>query len=87
LLAPGTKLPGSAILLLANYQAELEKRTPNPVLAGTYLGMVAKVPVTPQLISKVSSGMCVIAPSDQQDRIANVAEEQRMLLRGRTSAK
>ena len=87
LLAPERKLPGSAILLLANYQTELEKKNPNAVLAGTYLGMVAQVPVTPELISKASSMMCVIPPSDQRDRIANVAEEQRITLVGRHSSR
>ena len=78
LLAPGVKLPASAILLLANYQVELEKQKPDPVLAGTYIGNVARLPVTPQLISQVSDGLCVIPPEDKKDEIANVAEEQRL---------
>ncbi|HQT25519.1 MAG TPA: hypothetical protein PLK99_02830, partial [Burkholderiales bacterium] len=71
----------------ANYQAELEKQKPNAVLAGTYIGMVAKVPVTPGVISRASSMMCVALPNEQQDRIAGVAEEQRMTLIGRHSAR
>ncbi|NNM82457.1 MAG: hypothetical protein HKL98_07655 [Burkholderiales bacterium] len=80
LLAPGTALTGSSALLLASYQKELEKQRPSPVLAGTYLGMVAKVPVTPPLITKVSSGLCVIPPGEKQSRIADIAEEQRRTL-------
>ena len=78
LLAPNQRLPASAILLLANYQVELEKQKPDPVLAGTYIGNVAKLPVTPQLISQVSDGLCVIPPEDKQNEIANAAEEQRL---------
>lgn len=78
LLAPGARLPASAILLLANYQVEIEKQKPDPVLAGTYIGNVARLPVTPQLISQVSDGLCVIPPEDKKDEIAKVAEEQRL---------
>ena len=77
LLAPGASLNGSSALLLANFQTELARQAPDPVLAGTYLGMVAKVPVTTGLISKVSSGLCVIPPGENKSRIADVAEEQR----------
>ncbi len=78
LLAPGARLPASAILLLANYQVELEKKEPDPVLAGTYIGNIAKQPVTPELISKVSDGLCVIPPEDKKGEIAKAAEEQRL---------
>ena len=80
LLAPGTSLTGSSALLLASFQKELEKQKPSPVLAGTYLGMVAKVPVTPPLITRVSSGLCVILPDEKKSGIANIAEEQRRTL-------
>ena len=85
LLAPNEKLPASAILLLANYQVELEKKEPDPVLAGTYIGNVAKQPVTPELISKVSDGLCVIPPEDKKGEIAKVAEEQRLSIMEKSS--
>ncbi len=48
------------------------------MLAGTYIGNVAKQPVIPELISKVSDGLCVIPPEDKKGEIASVAEEQRL---------
>ena len=87
LLAPGTRLRGVSIMLLANYQSELEKEKPDPVLAGTYLGMVAKVPVTPQLISRVSWALCVVPPEGGQNQIAEIAEEQRQSLLNKSPAR
>jgi hypothetical protein len=84
LLAPNERLPASAILLIANYQAELEKQKPDPVLAGTYIGNVARLPVTPELISQVSDGLCVIPPEDKKREIANAAEEQRLSILGKS---
>lgn len=64
--------------LLANFQAELLKAKPDPLLAGTYLGLVAKEPVTPQAVQKAGWRMCAPVSGEQAQAIADVAESQRL---------
>jgi hypothetical protein len=64
--------------LLANFQAELQKARPDPLLAGTYLGLVAKEPVTPEAVKQASWRMCTLVSNAQAETIADVAENQRL---------
>jgi hypothetical protein len=66
------------------FQEELQKPSPNPTLAGAYLGIVAKQPVTPEMVQKVGATLCVSVSTPQADAIAAAAEDQR--LNGRNTA-
>jgi hypothetical protein len=79
-LAPGAVAAGemTSPYLLANFQSELLKAKPDPLLAGTYLGLVAKEPVTAEAVKKAGWRMCAPVSSDQAEAIAQVAEGQRL---------
>lgn len=64
--------------LLANFQAEVTKAKPDMLLAGTYLGLVAEQPVTPEAVKKVCWRMCAPVGGDAAEQIAQVAENQRL---------
>lgn len=68
---------GTGLLLLANYQEELEKLSPDPEVAGTYLGLTAARPVTEPIVARVNALLCVTASAKITDAIAKVAETQR----------
>ncbi len=70
----------SSASLLAGYQDALSGAKPDPVLAGTYLGLVAKEPVTADAVQRVSASLCVPVGIDQAAAIANIAEGQRQKL-------
>ncbi|HVC11418.1 MAG TPA: hypothetical protein VNE59_07265 [Burkholderiales bacterium] len=81
---PRMKPDTVAPFLVANFQEELQKPSPNPTLAGAYLGIVAKQPVTPEMVQKVGATLCVSVSTPQADAIAAAAEDQR--LNGRNTA-
>ena len=66
-------------LLLANFQEELEKPSPDLLLAGTYLGLVSKIPLNPDRVKQVTNGLCVPCSNEQASEIARVAEDQRLV--------
>ena len=70
----------SPLYLTADYQAELEKESPDPVLAGTYLGMVSAVPVTAGVVNEVNALLCVTVAPELVEQIAATAESQRQSL-------
>jgi len=66
--------------LMGNLQSELTKPKPNIELAGTYLGLLAKVPVSPDTVKKVGFQLCAVVGDGPAKEIAQVAEEQRVAL-------
>ncbi|MGE5129934.1 MAG: hypothetical protein ACM3IK_09905, partial [Sphingomonadaceae bacterium] len=66
--------------LMGNLQSELVKARPNAELAGTYLGLVAKVPVTAATVKSIGSQLCAVVSDAQAQEIAQVAEQQRLAL-------
>lgn len=66
--------------LMGGLQGELLKVSPNTELAGTYLGLIAKVPVTPDIVKKISGQVCGRLSDKQAQEIAEVAEQQRAAL-------
>jgi hypothetical protein len=69
----------SAAFLVGNYQQELEKKNPDAVLAGTYLGLIAgNRAVTAELVKDVNFGLCVVVDNDEAREIAAAAEIQRL---------
>jgi hypothetical protein len=75
------------ILILANYQEELEKPQPDAVVAGLYLGLVSTVPVTPRVVELSNRYLCVAAKgSGKNAAIAAIAETQRSGTRGKGSS-
>jgi hypothetical protein len=63
--------------LMANLQEELLKPEVDAQLAGTYLGLVAKEPVTADKVKQVGNQLCVRVSDEQAQRIAAAAEQQR----------
>lgn len=84
LLSPedGTMPYASLRYLLASLQEELARERPDPLLAGTYLGVSAVVPVTADMVAQVGETLCVPVTKDQAADIASVAEGQRLKLQG-----
>lgn len=70
----------AAPYLMGNLQNELIKPAPNPELAGTLLGLVAKAPVTAGAVMKIGFLLCARMNDAQADQIAQIAEQQRMAL-------
>ena len=66
--------------LMGSLQSELVKARPNAELAGTYLGLVAKVPVTAATVKSIGSQLCAVVSDAQAQEIAQVAEQQRLAL-------
>jgi len=66
--------------LMANLQEQLVKGTPSTELAGTYLGLVAKAPVTAETVKKVGFRLCARISDAEAKEIARVAEQQRTAL-------
>lgn len=66
--------------IMANLQEQLIKGTPSTELAGTYLGLVAKAPVTAETVKKVGFQLCARIGDAEAKEIARVAEQQRMAL-------
>ena len=82
LVDPGLATSGriASPFLMGNLQIELTKAEPNTELAGTYLGLMAKVPVTAAAVKQISFQLCGAADEAQVRQIADVAEAQRKLL-------
>jgi hypothetical protein len=78
----GTMPYASLRYLLASLQEELARERPDPLLAGTYLGESAVVPVTADMVAQVGETLCVPVTKDQAADIASVAEGQRLKLQG-----
>lgn len=87
-LAPGDVSEGGvpAPYLLISFQEELQKAKPDALVAGTYLGLVAEVPVTEEIVKQVAWRMCVPLDDTQATAIADAAEVQRMADAGRSGA-
>jgi len=66
--------------LMGSLQNELVKGTPSTELAGTYLGLVAKTPVTADTVKKIGFQLCARMSDSQAKEIAQVAELQRTAL-------
>lgn len=70
-LAPGFD-PGQArtgLYLMADYQEELEKRSPDTNVAGIYLALLSTRPVSEQLVVRLNSLLCVSASEAQTREI------------------
>jgi hypothetical protein len=77
-LAPGFN-PGKAadgILLLANYQAEMEALRPDRVLAATYLAVASAVPIDLKLIERVNGLLCISASPAVAKGVALIADAE-----------
>jgi len=72
--------------LMANLQSELTKPQPNTELAGTYLGLLAKVPVSLDTVKKIGFQLCAVVGDAQAKEIAQVAEQQRAALSAASGA-
>jgi hypothetical protein len=70
----------TAVILLANYQEELEKREPDALVAATYLAMTATRPVTAEAVGRVNALLCVTSTRSLADQIAITAEDERQAL-------
>lgn len=77
----------SSAALLAGYQEALAGPKPDPMLAGTYLGLVAREPVTADAVRHVSASLCVPVGTDQATAIAHIAEGQRQKLEREAQAR
>jgi hypothetical protein len=79
ILAPADLAEGTvpSPYLMVSFQEELQKPKPDALVAGTYLGLVAKVPVTEEVVKQVAWRMCVPVADAQAEAIAHVAEVQR----------
>lgn len=72
--------------VMGSLQQELIKSAPNAELAGTYLGLIAKAPVTADTVKKVSRQICGSVSDAQAKEIAEVAETQRQTLTAASDA-
>lgn len=72
--------------LMGNLQDELTKAAPNTELAGTYLGLIAKNPVTADTVKKIGFQLCAGINDKQAKEIADVAEAQRNTLAAAAAA-
>jgi len=66
--------------IMANLQEQLIKGTPSTELAGTYLGLVAKSPVSAETVKKIGFRLCARISDAEAKEIARVAEQQRAAL-------
>jgi len=64
--------------LLVSFQEEVQKPNPDLLVAGTYLGLEAKVPVTEEIVKQVAWRMCVTLDDASAGSIAAAAEVQRL---------
>ena len=77
-LAPGFR-PGKAndgVLLLADYQSEMEGLRPDRVLAATYLAVASAVPIDLRLVERVNSLLCVSASVAVAKGVALIANAE-----------
>lgn len=70
----------NATYLLVDLQEELQKTKPDLTLAGTYLGIVAKTAITPQLTMDIGESLCAPMSQNAAELVAKVAEAQRRKL-------
>lgn len=67
----------TALVLLANYQEELEQREPDSLVAASYLGLTATRPVTIEVVARVNALLCVTSTEALAEQIATLAEAHR----------
>jgi hypothetical protein len=77
-LAPGFTAgrTGDGLRLLADYQAIMETRKPDRVLAATYLAVASAVPVDLRMVERVNRLLCVTASSPVARGIATIANAE-----------
>jgi hypothetical protein len=75
--AAGYTLSGNGPHMLANLQAELQRPAPDLDVAGVFVGLAAKGPVTPEKVKSVCAHLCVSLPDSHATEIAQTAELQR----------
>lgn len=75
--AAGFSLSGKGPHMLANLQAELQRPAPDLDVAGVFVGLAAKGPVTPEKVKSVCAHLCVPLPDAHAAEIAQTAELQR----------
>lgn len=66
--------------VMGNLQIELVKASPNTELVGTYIGLVAKAPVSADTVKKIAFQMCSKVSDTQAQEIAQIAEQQRAMI-------
>lgn len=66
--------------LMGNFQMEILKKSPDTQLAGVYLGLMAKTPVSAEAVKKIGTRLCGRISEAQAKEIAVVAETQRATL-------
>lgn len=76
---PGDRRSG--VYLIAHYQEELEGREPDAAVAGSYLGMVSTISVTPKVVGTVNAILCVTSSARLAREIAAQAEATRQVPR------
>jgi hypothetical protein len=79
--AAGSAPVGEKPYLLASFQEELQKPSPDLTLAGVYVGLIAKGQVTPAKVKSVCARLCVPIGNDQAEAIARAAEQQRVAIK------
>lgn len=67
----------TGLVLLADYQQELEKRRPNMSLAAMYLAMSSAVPITPGRLQRVNRLLCISVTRSHARSIVAEAEAAR----------
>lgn len=72
---------GFPLYNLAMYQEVLETDKPDTILAGTYLGLTANVPMTDSIVNRMNEILCVKGNTTTVQKTAAVAEEQRISMR------
>jgi hypothetical protein len=65
--------------LMANVQEELVDGRADPVLVGTYLGMMTRTPVSPEMVKRVAFRLCAPMTDEMAGQIAQAAEEVRVV--------
>lgn len=65
---------------LAVYQREITAPDPDLRLGGLFLGSIAQVPVTPEVVQRVNNILCARLPAESVRRVSDNAEVQRRSL-------
>lgn len=78
-LDPRQQLNGrmDSLMVMVALQEEFGKKSPQPELLGTYLGLIAQTPVTPELIKQMAFELCAALPESEMPEIARIANLQR----------
>ncbi|HQS00805.1 MULTISPECIES: hypothetical protein [unclassified Polaromonas] len=78
-LDPKQQLNGrmDSLMVMVALQEEFGKKSPQPELLGTYLGLMAQTLVTPELIKQMAFELCAVLPESEMPEIARIANVQR----------